>query len=114
MNARAVQLLSTQASLVACWQMLAAGMSVEEVRHFCRLARRVGDGVYMTGHGPMTREQRRWAAVLTAPRSHLAMASAGDAFGFRPWSGTFEVVLRPGSGGPKLLGDVLVCRSKTL
>src|SRR4051794_32036988 len=114
MNVRAVDLLEAQASLAGCWQMLGAGMSVEEVRTFCRHARRVGDGVYMTGHGPMTREQRRWAAVLTAPESFCGLASAGDAYGFRPWTGAFEVIVRPGSGGPKLLGDVLVCRSTTL
>src|SRR3954452_15615117 len=114
MNVRAEQLLKQQASLVGCWQMLAAGMTAEEVRHFCRLARRVGDGVYMTGHGPMTREQRRWAAVLTAPRSFLAVASAGDDYAIRPWKGSYEVIVRPGSGGPKRLGDVLVCRSATL
>src|SRR3954451_14347743 len=114
MNVRAEQLLKQQASLVGCWQMLAAGMTAEEVRHFCRHARQVGDGVYMTGHGPMTREQERWAAVLTAPQTFLAFASAGDAWGIRPWRGTYQTVVRPGSGGPKRLGDVLVCRSTTL
>lgn len=114
MNVRAEQLLVEQASLVACWQLLDAGVSVDAVRHFRRQARRVSDGVYMTGHGPMTRVQRRWAAVLTAPDSVLAFASAGDAFGCRPWLGNYEIVVRPGSGGPKRLGNVLVCRSTTL
>ena len=113
-DVRAEALLVSQASVVGCWQLLAAGMSVEQVRTFCGHARQVGDGVYMTGHGRMTREQRRWAAVLTAPDRFLAMASAGDAWAFRPWFGSFEVVVRPGSGGPQRFGDVLVCRSTTL
>lgn len=68
----------------------------------------------MTGHAPISREQRRWAAVLTAPKSFLAFASAGDAYEIRPWEGTYEIVVRPGSSGPKRFGDVLVFRSTAL
>jgi hypothetical protein len=114
MDVRAVALLESQASLVACWQLLGEGITVEAVRHFCGEARQVGDGVYMTGHGPMTREQQRWAAVLTAPQTFLAFAGAGDAWGIREWRGTYQTVVRSGSGGPRRFGDVLVCRSTTL
>ena len=107
-------MLVEQASVAACWQLLGAGMTIEEVRTFSRHARQVGDGVYMTGHGKISREQRRWAAVLTAPNRFAAFASAGDAWGFRPWNGSYEVVVRPGSGGPQRFGGVLVCRSTTL
>jgi hypothetical protein len=113
-DVRAEKLLVAQASLVGCWQMLGAGMTVDEVRTFCRHARQVGDGVYMTGHGRMTREQKRWAAVLTAPDRYLAFVSAGAAWEIRGWTGSYEVVVRPGSGGPQRFGDVLVCRSTTL
>jgi hypothetical protein len=114
MDVRLRALLETQASLVGAWQLGHAGLTPAAVRHFAAQARGVGDGVYMTGHGPMTREQRRWAAVLTAPATFLAVASAGDAYGIRPWQGNYEIVVRPGSGGPLRFGDVLVCRSKTL
>jgi hypothetical protein len=114
MNVRSRDLLESQASLAARWQLLDRGLSVAAIKHFAAAARVVGDGVYMTGHGPMSTLQRRWAAVLSAPQSFSAFASAGDAWGIRPWTGRYEVVVRPGSGGPKRLGDVLVCRSSTL
>lgn len=56
----------------------------------------------------------RWAAVLGAPQTFLALASAGDAYGIRPWRLAHEIVVRPGSGGPRMLDGVLVCRSTTL
>ena len=37
--------------------------------------------------------QRRWIAVLTAPQTFCALGSAGDAWGFRPWSRSYEVVV---------------------
>src|SRR4051812_29749525 len=114
MDVRAEELLRRQASVVAAWQLMAAGVSVDAVRHLAENTRAVGDGVYLTGHGPMSVQQRRWAAVLGAPRTYLALASAADAYGIRPRRLAHEIVVRPGSGGPRRLGDVLVCRSTTL
>jgi hypothetical protein len=51
---------------------------------------------------------------LTAPGSVLAGASAGACHGFRPWSAGYEIVVRPGSGGPRMFRGVLALRSKTL
>jgi very-short-patch-repair endonuclease len=70
--------------------------------------------VYALTHAPLTRRQLWIAATLTTPNSFLSHASAGACFGFRPWEGSFEVVTRSGSGGPKRLGGLLVCRSKSL
>ncbi len=53
-------------------------------------------------------------AALTAPGRYLSHASAGSAYGFRPWSGSYEVVTRHGTGGPERFGPLLVCRSRTL
>lgn len=57
---------------------------------------------------------RRWGAVLTSPDSFLAAGSAGAAYGFWPEMEHFQVVVRPGSGGPRRFGEVLVLRSSTL
>ena len=54
------------------------------------------------------------AATLTTPDSVLGHASAGAFLGFRPFQGSFETITRPGTGGPKRLGGLLVCRSRTL
>jgi very-short-patch-repair endonuclease len=67
-----------------------------------------------TNHAPLTLTQVRHAATLTAPDTYLSFASAADEWGFRTWCGDFEVVTRPGSGGPKRCGDILICRSTRL
>jgi len=72
------------------------------------------DGVWATNRAPITLTQRRCAATLSAPDTYLSYASAGDEWGFRAWKGRFEVVTRPGSGGPKRCGDLLICRSNRL
>jgi very-short-patch-repair endonuclease len=59
----------------------------------------------------VTRVQRWRAATLTAPGSVLSFASAAAAWEIRPWEAGFEVVTRPGSGGPRRYGDLLLCRS---
>jgi hypothetical protein len=73
------------------------------------------DGVFLTGHGRVTEHQRWLAATLTAPNTVLSHASAGALHAFRPRPRpSFEVVTRPGSGGPRRIGALLVCRSTTL
>jgi len=57
----------------------------------------------------------RWmAATLTAPASVLSRASAAAARGWWSWPREFEIVTRPGSGGPRRHGGVLAFRSLTL
>jgi hypothetical protein len=103
-----------QDGVVAAWQLLADGMTRGAVRHQTRDLRELHDGVYVTGHGALTRRQRWWAAAMTAPGRVVSHASAGSAFGFRPWEGSFEVVTTAGSGGPRRRHGLLVCRSLTL
>ncbi len=98
--------------MVAAWQLRGAGMSGEAVQHHTAHLRSLHDGVFLTGEGPLTRRQRWWAAVLSAPGRALAFASAGAAWGFRPWEGDYEVVVMVGSGGPQRFGNLLVCRAK--
>ena len=103
-----------QEGLVAVWQLRAAGIGRTAVAHRLRGLREIQPGVYLTGHAEPTRWQEMWAATLTAPGRVISHASAGAAYGFRPWKGEFEVVTAPGSGGPKRLPSLLVCRSSTL
>jgi Protein of unknown function (DUF559) len=53
-------------------------------------------------------------ATLTAPESVLSDVSAASALGFWNLPRQFETITRPGSGGPRRLGGVLVYRSSTL
>lgn len=103
-----------QEGLVAVWQLLDGGMTRGAVRYQVRELRELHDGVYVTGDAPITRRQRWWAAALTAPGRWVSHASAGAAYEFRPWEGTFEVVTTLGNGGPRRRGGLLVCRSLTL
>ncbi len=54
------------------------------------------------------------AATLTAPGSVLSHASAAAAWGFWSLQREFEVITRPGSGGLRRYGGVLVSYSSTL
>src|SRR3954447_15722075 len=102
---------SQQAGCVASWQLREAGLSWKTIRHRTRDLRRLHDGVHLTGDAPVTRLQRWWAATLTAPGSVLAFASAGAAYEMRPWEGTFEVIVRRGSGGPRRQNTLLICKT---
>ena len=57
----------------------------------------------------------RWmGATLTHPDSFLSRASASAAWGFLVLERQVEMVTRPGNGGPRRHGNVLVFRSSTL
>src|SRR3954469_7157394 len=57
----------------------------------------------------------RWmGATLTAPGSVLSHVSAAAAWGFWSLPRQFETVTRPGNGGPRRHGGVLVYRSSTV
>jgi hypothetical protein len=103
-----------QHGLVATWQMVADGMTEKEIRHVSGSLRRVHDGVYLSGHAPLTEHQRWWAATLTKSGSVLSRGSAAALHGFRRSAGGPEVVTRHGSGGPVRFGNVLVHRSRHL
>jgi hypothetical protein len=53
-------------------------------------------------------------ATLTAPETYLSHVSAGSAFEVWGLPRRFEIVTRPGNGGPKRHGNVLVFHSRTL
>ena len=116
MDVRLARLAQRQDDLVAAWQLVAAGWSRRRVAHHARRDRwrRIHSGVYALTQAPLTRRQGWIAATLTAPATVLSHASAGACLELRPWEGSFETVTRPGSGGPRRVGSVLVCRSQQL
>src|SRR5947209_11073129 len=109
-------LAAKQYDLVGAWQLRALGWTPRMVDHrVCEHRwRMVHRGVYALNNAPLTRHQLWMAATLTSPNSFLSGASSGACWGFRPWRGSFEVITRPGTGGPRRLGKVLVRRSLTL
>ena len=114
MDVRIAAVAREHDGLVTWPMLLEAGMSEWRAARALAELRRIHDGVFLTGHGRVTDHQRRLAATLTAPGTALSHASAGALDGFRPSMRGFEVVTRPGSGGPRRIGDLLVCRSLTL
>lgn len=108
------EVAARQEGVVAVWQLAEAGIGRVTVERLVGSLRQLQDGVYLTGDAPVARRQLMWAAALTAPGRVISHASAGAAYGFRPWAGAFEVVTRPGSGGPRRYPSLLVCRSTTL
>jgi very-short-patch-repair endonuclease len=116
MDVRVRELAAGQDDVVAAWQLLAAGLTREAIVHrVCKSGWRVVHaGVYALNSAPLTQRQRWIAATLTSPDSVLSHASAAACWGIRPFEGSYEVVTRPGSGGRRRLGGVLVLRSTTL
>src|SRR3954469_23113011 len=105
-------LAAAQADVVAGWQLREIGWTPKAVqRRLERGWRVVHPGVYALTQAPPTRRQSWMAATLSAPGTALAAANAGACWGFRPWEGGFEVVVRQGSGGPRRMGGLLVMRT---
>jgi hypothetical protein len=97
--------------VVATWQLRRAGLRKAQALTVVRGLRRVHDGVFVAGFAEPTREQRWLAASLTTPASVLSHFSAGDCVGFRPNPGSAESITRPGSGGRRQIGRLLVFHS---
>lgn len=106
--------LARQRGTIASWQARGDGVSPDAIRHAIASLRPVHDGVHASGHEELTQLQRWWAATLTAPGSVLGFASAGAFHGFYDDPPSVVIVVRPGNGGPKQFGPLLVCRSATL
>jgi very-short-patch-repair endonuclease len=116
MDVRLRKLAARQDDLLASWQLKAMGWTRAMVRHHAEHDgwRRVHAGVFALTQAKLTRHQRWLAATLTSHGTFLSHASAGACYGFRRFDGSFEVVTRRGSGGPRKVGALLVCRSTTL
>lgn len=115
MHVRVKEMAAAQDGLVTWAGLRAGGFSVRESARVVAGLRRLHDGVFLTGQGRVTEHQRRLAATMTAPRTVLSQASGGALHGFRPIRrSAIEVVTRPGNGGPRRCGRLLVCYSNTL
>jgi len=115
MDGRVAEMAREHDGVVSWAGLREAGMSEAQVRCAVAALRTLHDGVFLTGHGRLTDHQRRLAATLTGPGTVLSHASAGALHGFRrAVRAPFEVVTRQGSGGPRRIGALLVCRSSTL
>lgn len=110
------KLAGGQVEVVAAWQLHRRGWSYDKIRHHAasRGWQRIHPGVYVLSHAPPTRLQLWWAAALTTPETFLSHGSGGACFGFHRFSKGFEVVTRPGQGGRRRQGRLLVFRSKRL
>src|SRR3954468_5871155 len=95
-------LASRQADVVAAWQLREAGWSRDRIAHQAKRSawRAIHKGVYVLANAPVRREQLWFAAVLSAPNSVLSYGSASACWVFHRFERGFEVVTRPGKGGP--------------
>jgi hypothetical protein len=116
MDSHLRRLASGQMDVVAAWQLLRGDWTPKKVQHHAasRGWRRLHPGVYVLSQAEPSREQRWWAAALTAPETFLSHGSGGDCFEIYAFERPYEVVTRPGQGGRRRQGGVLVFRSKLL
>jgi hypothetical protein len=116
-DVRARELAGRQFNRISRAQLLALGFTgrMVDARVASRVLIAVEEGVF--AFAPVL-EHDPWGpwmgATLTAPGSVLSHASAAAARGFWSLPRDFELVTRPGNGGPRRHGGVLVFRSSTL
>ena len=75
---------------------------------------RIHSGVYAISYSPLSREQRRMAATLTAPRSFLSRFSAAAHYGIWRFEASSETIVRPGNRGRERSDGLVVRYSMTL
>ena len=116
-DARVAAIAGSQFNRISRAQLFEAGLTERAISHRVTTGRlvKVHEGVYAVAPVLEDDDWGRWmGAVLTAPRSVLSHTSAAAAWGIwslhRPW----EEITRPGSGGPRRFGGVVVHRSSTL
>lgn len=93
--------LNRQHGVVAHWQLRHDGASRAAIRHARRRLREYHDGVYLSGHGPLTDEQRLIAASLSTPDSRVHAWSAAWHYGLRHRDERPITIVRPGSAGAR-------------
>lgn len=116
MHVRLRELLRRQGGLVAAWQLLALGWTRGMIEHAVRANgwQVIHPGVYAVSPARLSRWQRWGPATLTTPSTFLGGACAAALFGYRPDPAGVVTVVRPGSGGRRRHGLLLVSHSTTL
>jgi hypothetical protein len=115
-DVRVARLAGTQFNRVSREQLAGLGLSAHAIAHALAVGRLVSveQGVFAL---PPVLEHDVWGvwmgATLTAPGTVLSRASAASGWGFSR-QGRVVTVTRPGSGGPRRHGGLLVFRSSTL
>src|SRR3954452_19058828 len=116
MDVRHRELARRQRDVVAISQLAAAGWTHDAIWHRVHQDgwRRIHSGVYALTQAPLTVEQRRMAATLTAPDSFLCRFSAGAHYGIWSFEAGYETIVRHGDRGKERSDGVLVRYSTTL
>jgi hypothetical protein len=115
-DTRIAQLAGRQFNRVSRAQLRAIGLSDNAIAHRVAAGRLtiVEHGVF--GVSPVLEDDwGRWSgAALTARHTYLSHASGSSAWGFWLPKRVYETVTRPGHGGPRRHGGLLVFRSRSL
>lgn len=116
-DVRVARLASKQFNRVSRTQLIELGLSDSAIAHRVAIGRlvTVDQGVFALAPVLQHDDWGRWmGATLTARGSVLSHVSAATAWGIWSLPRQFETITRPGSGGPRRHGPVLVFRSSTL
>jgi hypothetical protein len=115
-DARIAELAGRQFNRVSRSQLFELGLSADAIAHRVGAGRLVIVEQGVLAVAPVLDDDwGRWAgATLTAPQTFLSNASAAAASGFWSRVRQFETVTRPGCGGPRRHGGLLVFRSRAL
>jgi Protein of unknown function (DUF559) len=116
-DARVAELAGRQFNRVSRAQLAAIGLSEAAIHHRVVTGRFVSveEGVLAVAPVLEHDDWGRWmGATLTAPGSALSRLSAGAAWGVWSRRRKFESITRPGNGGPRRHGGIVVYRSLTL
>jgi hypothetical protein len=116
-DVRVAELAGRQFNRVSRSQLLELGLSADMIDRRLGSGRLVivEEGVYAVAPLLEHDEWGQWmSATLTAPGSVLSHTSAAAACGFWSLPRRLETITRPGSGGPRRHGGVLVYRSSVL
>jgi hypothetical protein len=116
-DGRIAELAGRQFNRVARCQLKELGFSDAGIDHHVAANQLVvvEQGVYAVAPALQHDEWGSWmGSTLTAPGSVLSHTSAAAAWGLWSLKREFETVTRPGNGGPRRHGGVLVYRSATL
>jgi hypothetical protein len=116
-DARVAELAGRQFNRISRAQLTDVGLSEDAVKHRVAVGRLVLVEQAVFAVAPVL-EHDDWGgwmgATLTAPGSVLSHASAAAARGFWSLDRPYEIVTRPGNGGPRRHGGLVVHRSSTL